>query len=40
MLVLAGMRKRYRQLTQQERDLIGMLLAAGHRISEIGRRLK
>lgn len=40
MLVLAGMGKRYRQLTAQERNLIGMLLAAGCGISEIGRRLK
>lgn len=39
MLVLAGMRTKYRQLTSQERDLLGILLAEGHTKAEIARRL-
>lgn len=39
MLVQAVMGTRYRQLTPQERDLIGLMLAEGRKLAEIGRRL-
>ena len=39
MLVQVGMGTIYRQLTSQERDLLGILLAEGHTQAEIGRRL-
>jgi IS30 family transposase len=39
MLVQVGMGTIYRQLTSQERDLLGILLAEGHTRAEIGRRL-
>lgn len=40
MLVHAGMGKIYNQLTPQERDLLGVLLAKGCSYTEIGRRLR
>ncbi len=39
MLVQAAMGDRYRQLTAQERDLIGVWLAEGRKIAEIARQL-
>ncbi len=39
MLVQVGMGTIYRQLTSQERDLLGILLAEGHTQAEVGRRV-
>lgn len=39
MLVQVTMGTRYQQLTTQERDLIGIMLAEGHKLTDIGKRL-